>query len=716
MINQEKATDPVAAITALLSRLESGDLSARLEDGGERGSLGPIIDKVNSLARTLQAQAQAQAQAIQRTAAVESATTLAKDESAMRAAVWEHAPTGLLKLDTNLRITAANPAFCSMMEYSEEELTGRSIPEISHPDDATASTKIGAAIVQAGVATKISKRYITKSGKTLWALVAARKWVGQDDQLQFFATVQDITSLKAAEAAAENTAALIKQSFDAMPLFVSYLNQNGEYQFSNAHYNHFFGPKLDLLRAGKLSALFGTADTAAVEAARKQALSGTTSQVTVTIAANGADEPSTVEARYIPHLDAGGRVVGVVTVAEDISQRLAAQSRLEDSNRELEAIANNLRASQSELTQMVGAIDRVALVAETDTRGVITAANDKFCAISGYTRDELMGKTHAVVNSGFHDKAFFTDLWATIKSGRPWTGEIANRAKDGATYWVQTVITPVWDANGQIQKFVAIRFDVSAEKRRKAEMEHQRALIISSSKMASLGEMAGGVAHEINNPLAIISGNAWRLEKELTADAPDLTRARESVAVVADMTKRIAKIVRALHTFARDGSADLPEETSVQSLMSQVEALCTERFKAHGVALSIVFPDCPLELSCRTVQISQILVNLLNNAFDAVSEQPSGAGRWVRLEVAAVTGAVTIAVTDSGGGIPAAVAGKIFDPFFTTKPVGKGTGLGLSISASIAKDHGGTLILDQTGPNTRFVLTLPRAQAVVGAA
>ena len=116
------------------------------------------------------------------------------------------------------------------------------------------------------------------------------------------------------------------------------------------------------------------------------------------------------------------------------------------------------------------------------------------------------------------------------------------------------------------------------------------------------------------------------------------------------------------------------------------------------------------------MQICQILVNLLNNALDVVSEQPSGAGRWVRLEVAAVTGAVTIAVTDSGGGIPAAVAAKIFDPFFTTKPVGKGTGLGLSISASIAKDHGGTLTLDQTGSNTRFVLTLPRALAVVGAA
>jgi len=168
----------------------------------------------------------------------------------------------------------------------------------------------------------------------------------------------------------------------------------------------------------------------------------------------------------------------------------------------------------------------------------------------------------------------------------------------------------------------------------------------------------------------------------------------------------IARSVEALRAFARDGrySPLLPE--SVCAIIRESGDLCAQRFVQHDIELRVTDVPEGLQVDCRRVQISQILLNLLANAHDAVE---AGAARWVQIDAGAHEGEVQIAVTDSGPGVPVEIRNRIMEPFFTTKGIGKGTGLGLSVSKGLAEGHGGTLEYDTGAPVTRFVLTLRRA-------
>jgi signal transduction histidine kinase len=244
------------------------------------------------------------------------------------------------------------------------------------------------------------------------------------------------------------------------------------------------------------------------------------------------------------------------------------------------------------------------------------------------------------------------------------------------------------------------------------DMRQQHALLaklLSTSKLAALGEMAGGIAHEINTPLTVIQGRAGQIRRMVNEEPRDTLDTR-TLATFAEKieatTQRIARIVRGLRAFARQGDHEPLQPVVVNALVQDALDLCRERFKTHGVALRTGPIDETLRVPARGTQIGQVLVNLLSNAFDAVEQAEE---RWVLLTVEPHGERVEIAVEDSGPGIPPALRERMFQPFFTTKPVGKGTGLGLSISHGIAQEHGGSLFLDETCPHTRFVVSLPLA-------
>jgi C4-dicarboxylate-specific signal transduction histidine kinase len=235
----------------------------------------------------------------------------------------------------------------------------------------------------------------------------------------------------------------------------------------------------------------------------------------------------------------------------------------------------------------------------------------------------------------------------------------------------------------------------------------RQAQVMNSAKMAAVGEMAGGVAHEINTPLAVIGLLAQQLREAVAAGSTDGSALDSRLAMIERTSLRIAKVVRSLLTLSRDADQDSPEPASVQSLIDDTLELCRERFKNHGVDLIVDAVPPDLTLTCRAPQISQVLLNLLNNAFDAVAD---ASPKWVRVTVGAPAAtSVDIAVTDSGAGIPDGIRQRIFQPFFTTKTVGKGVGLGLSISAALIEGHGGSLTIDPSSAHTRFVAHLPRA-------
>jgi C4-dicarboxylate-specific signal transduction histidine kinase len=237
------------------------------------------------------------------------------------------------------------------------------------------------------------------------------------------------------------------------------------------------------------------------------------------------------------------------------------------------------------------------------------------------------------------------------------------------------------------------------------QLTEQQKNIVRTSKMSALGEMASGIAHEINNPVAIILTRAEQLEEILAEKQFDPALLQELTSTIRRTADRIGKIVKGLKSFAREGAEDPFENVGITGVIQDTLELCGDRFKAQGVELRVGAVPADIEISCRPIQISQVVLNLLNNAYDAVESAPT---QWVALSVLEVDSMIEISVSDSGGPIPAEVREKIMQPFFTTKVVGKGTGLGLSISKGLVESHGGELFLDEKSPMTRFVVRLPR--------
>lgn len=236
-----------------------------------------------------------------------------------------------------------------------------------------------------------------------------------------------------------------------------------------------------------------------------------------------------------------------------------------------------------------------------------------------------------------------------------------------------------------------------------AERQRDRVRLESSSRLASLGEMAAGLAHEVNNPLAIIDGNLELLRKWRN----DEQKFAIKLSNVKSAVDRIAKIVRAMRVFARKEDRDVPELLSVDSVVESVVALAQERIKKRGIELGTSL-NATSVISLQEVALGQILINLLNNAVDAVENVNH---KKIEVVTRESNDLVEILVSDSGPGINSTLREKIMEPFFTTKAVGKGTGLGLSVSLRLAEAMGGALELQEGVPQTCFAIKIPRRAA-----
>ena len=283
------------------------------------------------------------------------------------------------------------------------------------------------------------------------------------------------------------------------------------------------------------------------------------------------------------------------------------------------------------------------------------------------------------------------------------------RCKDGSYRWILSKGAALWDPAGKPLRLTGWHIDIhelksSIEELQKRDriIREQQMKIVTAAKMSSLGEMAGGIAHEINNPLAIIDLSANQICDTLQRNPGDLALIQESANSIKNTVKRISRIVKGLRTFARSGENDPFKPYPLENLVNETLDLCRERFRQSDIRLT-ASPIPSLNLHCRAVQISQVLLNLLNNSFDAIKKLDD---KWVHLEVEKKNDRLIIKLKDSGPPIPSAIQPKIMDPFFTTKEVGEGTGLGLSISKGIVEAHGGGLHFE-AGPPTCFWLDLP---------
>ena len=373
-----------------------------------------------------------------------------------------------------------------------------------------------------------------------------------------------------------------------------------------------------------------------------------------------------------PESPAGLQILSSIVVIAACWSTAFVVDRYRRSGSALAAAERALGRSAKDLERLKYALDQSAIVAMTDVTGKITFVNDKFCEISKYSREELLGQNHRIINSGLHPVEFFREMYRTVGSGRVWRSEIRNRAKDGSLYWVDTTIVPFLDDRGRPQQYIAIRNDITERKRSEAALRAQTALV-------QLGKMAAIVAHEVRNPLAGIRGAMQVIARRLPVGTPEH-------GVVNDVVTRIDTlndIVQDLLLFARPRQPAIATVPAA-SLLTNTIALLQEDPKFKGVA--IVVDETRAQLKVDPEQLKLVLMNLLIN-----SAQAMGGQGQIRVQVSETAGFQELRIIDQGPGIPPDVRDQLFEPFFTTKH--RGTGLGLATAKRIIEGHGGTIDL-----------------------
>lgn len=343
-------------------------------------------------------------------------------------------------------------------------------------------------------------------------------------------------------------------------------------------------------------------------------------------------------------------------------------SRLPDET--LQRSVEALQRSIKELADLKYALDQSAIVAATDIKGIITYANDKFCEISKYSREELIGQDHRIVNSGYHPKEFIRDLWRTIARGEIWRGEIRNRAKDGTIYWVDTTIVPFLEPRGKPYQYLAIRYDITERKRSEALLREQESL-------ARLGEMAAVVAHEVRNPIAGIRGALQVIGGRMAEESRDRSIIHDILARLDDLNATVEDLL----LFARPRQ---PRRAAVpfRALAQGTVELLQRDPKFAKVHVGLEGDDPILQVDAELLRSA--LQNLILNAGEA-----AGPGGHVQIRVTAQDGRCMLVIADSGPGIPPHIKERLFEPFFSTKH--RGTGLGLAIAKRIIEMHHGAI-------------------------
>jgi PAS domain S-box-containing protein len=383
-----------------------------------------------------------------------------------------------------------------------------------------------------------------------------------------------------------------------------------------------------------------------------------------------------------------------------------------ESDDPLDWIASGLNMLAGELKSTVVSRDHFNAIVRSmpdslivlDKLGYVELANEASEKLLGLNKSLLGGLHFSRICPGFYQKS--SDVNGELSAhGIDEPIEVDYIGKNGKCIPVLFSASALSEGSPRGRGWICAAQDLRSRKQLEVSLRQKDTLLANSSKLAALGEMAAGIAHEINNPIAIIAGRADQIKemaKSGTLDAPQILKMADRIDSTA---RRVSKIIAGLRTLARDADQDAFALTSVAQVVEDAVSLCGERFKNSGVNLVVDSVDPELQFECRAVQIAQVLLNLLNNAFDATLGEQD---KWVRVCCTANGENVYISVIDSGPGIPAELRSKIMQPFFTTKEPGKGTGLGLSIASGILTAHSGSLHLEDSGHPTRFTIHLPR--------
>lgn len=397
----------------------------------------------------------------------------------------------------------------------------------------------------------------------------------------------------------------------------------------------------------------------------------------------------------------------------------------------------------------------------TDPKGKIEYVNHHFCNVTGYTYQEAIGENPRILKSGEMPENIYTELWETISRGQVWKGEIINKNKFGDHFWEEVIISPVFNHKDKIENYIAMKQEITARKNAEidlkltaesleesnieltntlTQLKEMQDRIIYQEKMASIGELTAGIAHEIKNPLNFIinfasvsqdliqeiSENldsflkqlpesiAKELKNQLNTAQEDMDELKLNVGKINEHGKRADDIIKAMLLSFR-GKTTEPVLTDVNKMIEEYINISFHGMRARNPNFNCEiqrdYDDQIHPIKLVPQDMSRVILNLSSNSFHAINEKRENTEDYkpiFQVRTRHKGACIDIIVKDNGTGIPSYARDKIFNPFFTTKPAGVGMGLGLSISYNIVKDHGGDIVINtQEGEYTEFIITLP---------
>jgi PAS domain S-box-containing protein len=349
----------------------------------------------------------------------------------------------------------------------------------------------------------------------------------------------------------------------------------------------------------------------------------------------------------------------------------------------------NVSFSTDKLKTLYELIDKEIIMSKTDKHGIIQNVSTAFCKISGYSKDELIGKHHNIVKHPSMPNNVFKELWETIKNGKTWTGDILNKNKEGNPYWVSAKIMPEFDKNNQIIGYVAIRQDITDKK----EIEKQNEIIGEQSKAAAVGEMISMIAHQWRQPLQVIAIISQKLSLDFMINGNQLEEEELNLAINS-ITEQLSYMSQTIDDFREFLKPEKEMKLiEVNVLMQKSVDFLSTMVKNENIKIEIKNSTEPIFVKIHINEVKQVLINIIKNSIDQLKENQKNSNKTIILSanekylknetVASLT------IQDNGGGIPQENIQRIFEPYFSTKSK-NGTGLGLYMAKKIITQHKGS--------------------------
>lgn len=336
-----------------------------------------------------------------------------------------------------------------------------------------------------------------------------------------------------------------------------------------------------------------------------------------------------------------------------------------------------------------------------DSEGRMRYLNKQLRQALGVTMEQALGRQNIEVWPDGRFDVYSKKIMDCLASGQPDYLDLTAPEVNGRVEHHHIRFVAERNSNDEIIGVIAFGRDMTD----RILLEQK---LTSSTRLAGLGQMAGGIAHEINTPLGVITMLSEMLLQQIETGTIAAAESKRFLSDINSAAFRIAQIIQGLRNFSKDGGEDAFSNISIASVIENALALCSERLKSKKIDLKTDSPSYPLFFWGREVEMSQVIFNLLTNAFDAVENM---ANPLIHIEIKDMEPNIQVCVRDNGTGVAEEIKSRIFEPFFTTKPIGKGTGIGLSVSKGIVEMHKGDLRLNRSVANTCFVVTLPKSSA-----